>query len=363
MSTLLTVIGTRPQYLKFAAIAAHDPLPFNNVLLDTGQHYDTALSEQFIREYALPRPAATLDAGGMDGSKRLASLLTQLDPLMRKYRPDAVLCFGDTDSTLAAALAATRLSLPLIHVEAGERSRDMHGSRIHPASAPEEGNRVTVDHLSSLLLCATEEAVDNLDAELAGGDAVFTGDIMFDLYLRAITDLPALQSLRQKYALPSGEYALSTVHRAINTDNPARLTSLIDTLTDLPLPVFLPLHPRTEVRLKEAGISSSQGSLHLLPPLAHHELLALLRGARHVLTDSGGLTREACFSGVPSICLDDATAWHQLCESGWCTITGSDPQRIREALELPLPTESAVTLFGDGMAAVRTIEEIRTALP
>ena len=359
MPTILTVIGTRPQYLKYAAIAAHAPLPYHDVLIDTGQHYDAALSTQFMREYSIPAPEVTLAAEERYGLPRLASLLTQLGPLCRKYRPDGILCFGDTDSTLAAALTAVRHGIPLFHVEAGERSRDMNGTRLHPAATPEESNRVTVDHLSSLLLCTTEEAVDNLDAELTGGDAVRTGDIMYDLFLRAHDHLPSRRDLQHRLGITSGTYALCTVHRAINTDDPRRLQSLLDTLSDFPLPVYLPLHPRTEARMKEAGIAPRESALHFLPPLPHRDVLGLMQGAHKVLTDSGGLTREAYFSGIPSICLDDATAWHALCESGWCSLTGCDPQRIHEAMSREPDREADPSAFGDGMAAGRVIEELR----
>jgi UDP-N-acetylglucosamine 2-epimerase len=359
MHTVLTVIGTRPQYLKYAAMAAHAPLPFRNVLVDTGQHYDAALSTRFLQEYAIPAPDVTLETGDADGIPRLAAMMTQLEPVIAAQRPDGLLCFGDTDSTLAAALTAVRMQLPVFHVEAGERSRDMHGTRIPAASAPEEATRVTVDHLSELLLCATPDAVDNLDGELVGGDAVHTGDIMYDLFLRAHDSLPTAGDLRRRYDIPAKEYALCTIHRAVNTDDGARLRALLDTLADFPIPVYLPLHPRTAARMRDAGIVPREGALHLLPPLTHRDLLGLLQGARRVLTDSGGLTREAYFSGVPSICLDDATAWHQLCRSGWCTITGADPQRIHDALRGDPGTQTDPSLFGDGMAAPRILEELR----
>lgn len=362
MHTLLTVIGTRPQYLKYAAIAAHAPLPFHNILVDTGQHYDAALSTQFLREYAIPAPDVTLDAGGSEGLPRLAGMLLQLEPLVRKHRPEGLLCFGDTDSTLAAALVAVRCGVPVFHVEAGERSRDMHGTRIPASSAPEEATRVTVDHLSELLFCATPDAVDNLDGELVGGDAVHTGDIMYDLFLRAHDRLATAKELRIRYDITETEYAICTVHRARNTDDSARLRALLDTLADFPYPVYLPLHPRTEARMRDAGIVPQGSALHILPPLPHHDLLGLLQGARRVLTDSGGITREAYFSGIPSLCLDDATAWHMLCRNGWCTITGADPQRIHDALRNEPDTPAETALFGDGMAAARIIEELREYL-
>ncbi|MBN1449095.1 MAG: UDP-N-acetylglucosamine 2-epimerase [Bacteroidetes bacterium] len=362
MRSVFTVIGTRPQYLKYAALTAHGPLPWREVLVDTGQHYDAALSLVFREEYAIPAPAHTLRVGTETGLPRLATLLSQLDPLIVEHRPNAVLCFGDTDSTLAAGLAAARHGVPLLHVEAGERSRDRNGKRVPPAASPEETNRVTVDHLSSLLLCATKEAVTNLADEQVQGSVRQSGDIMLDLFLAARDHLPARVNLQKDIPIPRGAYALSTIHRAVNTDNVQRLRRLLDTLNTLDIPVLLPLHPRTETRMRDAGIVLPSGTLHVLPPLPHHTTLALLRDAQVVLTDSGGLTREAYFSGIPSICLDDTTAWYALCRAGWCHITGADPARIRAAVTSPPPARSAEALFGDGHAMTNILEAVGSFL-
>lgn len=371
MTRILTVIGTRPQYIKYAAIAAAGPLPWEEILVDTGQHYDAALARAFFKEYALPRPRHTLDSGDSTGLPRLGSLLQQLDPLCAEHTPDALLCFGDTDSTLAAALAGARHGIPVLHVEAGERSRDREGMRIHPSSSPEEANRITTDHLSSLLLCSTAGAAENLAGEQAQGDVRLCGDIMYDLFLQRRDRLPSpaevLRGIAETTsdlteALQSkahdGAYALCTVHRAVNTDDVDRLRVLVETLNDLDLPVLLPLHPRTEARMRDAGIRPTDGALRLLPPLGHRETLALLRGAEVAITDSGGLTREAFWSGVPSICVDDATAWHELGRIGWCTLTGANPDRIRAALVQSPPDIHPDDLFGDGNAAPHIITAI-----
>ncbi len=361
MARILTVIGTRPQYIKYAAIAAAGSLPWEEILVDTGQHYDSALSRVFLEEYALPRPRHTLEAGDLNGLPRLASLLRQLDPLVAEHTPDALLCFGDTDSTLAAAIAAVQHGVPVLHVEAGERSRDRDGRRIHPSTAPEEANRITTDHLSSLLLCSTAGAAENLAGEQVQGDVRLCGDILFDLFLQVRDRLPApAQVLRGKAddIDPAAPYALCTVHRAVNTDDTDRLRLLIQTLDSLDIPVLLPLHPRTQARMREADIHPTDGALLLLPPLGHRDTLSLLRDARVAITDSGGLTREAFWSGVPSICLDDATAWHELCGIGWCTLTGVNPRLIHAALAESAPAIHPDGLFGDGNAASRVITAI-----
>lgn len=368
MARILTVIGTRPQYIKYAAIATAGSLPWEEILVDTGQHYDSALSRTFLEEYALPRPRHTLESGGLTTATRLGALLQQLDPICTEHAPDALLCFGDTDSTLAASLAGAQHGIPVMHVEAGERSRDRNGQRVHPAAVPEEANRITTDHLSSLLLCSTAGATRQLAREQVQGEVRLCGDIMYDLFLQIRDRLPAPADVLRGISgdtdvtVPAEPYALCTVHRAVNTDDPDRLRLLLETLNDLDLPVLLPLHPRTEARMRDARMHVAGGSLRLLPPLGHRETLTLLRGSTVAITDSGGLTREAFWSGVPSICLDDATAWHELCGLGWCTLTGADPARIRSALALSPPDTHPDGLFGDGKAAAHIIAAISDLL-
>jgi len=358
MPTLLTVIGTRPQFIKYAALAGSGPRPYDEIVVDTGQHFDVHLSAIFLREYQLSHPHITFPPMEAVGIPRLASLLSQLDAVCEQHRPDALLCLGDTDSTLAAGLTAVKNNVPLIHIEAGERSRDRDGTRIPPASAAEESNRVTVDHLSSLLLCATERATENLRQEASTGHVTFTGDIMYDLFLRASQALPPAGDCPTLPDIPDGDYGVCTVHRAINTDDTNRLRALLDTLNSLDFPVFLPMHPRTRLRMEEANIEIPDGSLRFLPPLGHRDILVLLRGATWVFTDSGGLTREAYFSGVPSLCLDDSTAWYDLTAAGWCTITGADSTRIREALHRRPAVQPDYSQFGTGDAAQRSVEAI-----
>lgn len=349
--TLLTVIGTRPQYIKYAAMAGRLTGDLREIVVDTGQHYDAALSAQFKAEFSIGAGFRTLDTAGAEGTERFATMLAQLDAVIGDVKPDGVLCFGDTDSTLAAGMAAARRSLPLCHVEAGERSRHADGSRIPGWTVPEESNRIIVDHLSSLLLCVTEDASENCAGEACQGRRVITGDIMYDLYLRDCTALPGAREVLHRLEIDDGPYYLCTVHRPVNTDDGARLASLLATLNDLPHPVLFPIHPRTALRMREHGISLPEGSLRIVPPLAHGETLALAAGAIRVLTDSGGLTREAYFCGVPSVCLDDVTAWHMLVRSGWCALTGADAAAIRTAVGAPARPEHDPSLFGDGHAA------------
>ncbi|MFZ1729548.1 MAG: UDP-N-acetylglucosamine 2-epimerase [Bacteroidota bacterium] len=358
MRRLLTVIGTRPQYIKYAAMAGRLSTDFHEIVVDTAQHYDEALSSKFKQEFLIGADFRTLDTTGLEGSARFAAMLSQLDTVIGDLNPDGLLCFGDTDSTLAAGMAAAIRGVPLIHVEAGERSRHADGSRMAGWTVPEESNRVIVDHLSSLLLCTTADAVENCQLESCPGDTVITGDIMYDLFLAGKDNLPDTDAVLHKLGMQSQPYYFCTVHRPVNTDDAKRLGDLLATLGTLPYPVLLPMHPRTEKRIREFGLDINPGSVHALPPLSHAETLALASGAERVLTDSGGLTREAFFCGVPSLCLDDVTAWHALCRSGWCTLTGADDSAIRSALHSPTPSGYDASMFGDGHAA----EKIAVAL-
>lgn len=358
MPRLLTVIGTRPQYIKYAAMAGRLGRTFDETVVDTGQHYDTSLSGRFKTEFFEGRGFRTLTLDTREGGARFAAMLGQLDDVMADVRPDLVLCFGDTDSTLAAGMAAARRGLPLCHVEAGERSRRADGSRIAARGVPEESNRIIVDHLSTLLCCTTADAADNCASEGCQGNADVTGDLMYDLFLRSLDDLPDVTPLLKSAGCETAPFYLASVHRPVNTDDANRLAALLACLDGLPHPVLLPLHPRTAARIDAYGLAAPSGSLRLIDPLSHGETLALARRSERVLTDSGGLTREAYFCAVPSLCLDDATAWHALCRSGWCALTGAEPSVIREALSLPVPSRHDPTLFGDGNAAGRILRTL-----
>lgn len=358
MPRLLTVIGTRPQYIKYAAMAGRLQRVFDETVVDTGQHYDPSLSGQFKAEFFAGRSFRTLSPGRDAGIDRLGAMLAQLDAVMADERPDLVLCFGDTDSTLATGLAAARRGLPLCHVEAGERSVRADGTRIPAHSVPEEANRLVVDHLASLLCCTTAAAAGNCASEGCTGRAAVTGDIMYDLFLRSLPGLPDADALLRRHGCACEPFYLATVHRPVNTDDPDRLATLLSCFADLPHPVLLPLHPRTARRIADFGIAAPSGALRFIEPLPHGETIALARRSERVLTDSGGLTREAYFCGIPSLCLDDATAWHQLCRDGWCVLTGAEPAAIRAALAHPAPSRHDPTLFGDGNAAGKIIRTL-----
>ncbi len=274
-------------------------------------------------------------------------MLSELAPLLASEAPDVVLVYGDTNSTLAGALAAAQAGVPVAHVEAGMRSYDRR--------MPEELNRVLTDHASSLLLCSAPAAVETLRAEQVVGEVVLVGDVMVDVFEllapRADTSLLAQLGVR------TGEYLLATAHRAGNVDDPARLRALVDVLTGMPLPVVLPLHPRTRARLEAAGLLGALDGVVVAPPLGYLEFAGLLLGCRAVLTDSGGVQKEAYLAGKPCLTLRDTTEWRETVEAGWNVLVDLDRSAALDALSRPVPSRRP-PLYGDGRAGERVVDAL-----
>lgn len=360
MPKALTVIGTRPQFIKYAALSAGLKRIFSEVLVDTGQHYDRNLSTGLFEQLGIEPPRHSLAVAGEGGLPQIADMLAKLHVLLERERPDVLVCLGDTNSTLAAALAAVKHGVPVAHVEAGERNFTADGTRVAPWTIPEEANRVMVDGVSSLLLCASRRAAENLGAEQVRGQVAHTGDISYDLYLRTVPQALEKAALLGELGLRAGEYCFCTVHRALNTEDGGRLAGIVDALTRLPLPVVLPLHPRTRAALHAYGLYErleASGRVRLLEPVGYLESVLLSHQAGLVVTDSGGVVREAYFAGVPSVCLDDTTEWIDLVHTGWSALAGADTQAILNAAGAGRPAERP-PLFGDGHAVERTLEEL-----
>jgi UDP-GlcNAc3NAcA epimerase len=276
-----------------------------------------------------------------------------------------MICFGDTNSTLASAIAAVKMDVPFVHIEAGERNFDSKENIVHPASIPEETNRIAADVLSSLLLCSTKRAVKNLNTERIKGRIIFTGDIMYDLYLKSIKGVIKGSKILERLKLKPKSYYFCTVHRAINTDSKARMTGLYDALKKLAMPVVLPVHPRTKKALEKYNLYSkflNLKNLRLLEPVGYKDSLMLNYNSAFVLTDSGGVVREAYFSGVPSIMLDDTSEWQDLYESGWSVIAGADSDKIITTVKKLKAPESRSSFFGNGDAVNKTISAIKNWL-
>ena len=349
---IATIIGNRPQFVKAAAVSRRLRERHDELIVHTGQHYDDELSKVFFEELGVPAPDRELGAGSGTNTAQTARILAALEPVLSELRPDLALVYGDTNSTLAGALAAAQGGIAVGHVEAGMRSFDR--------SMPEELNRVVADHASDLLLCSTETAVANLRREGARGEAHLVGDVMADVSL-AFQEVAAERStIVADSGLEPGAYAVLTAHRAGNVDVPERLTQLVELIEALPMAVAIPLHPRTRARLESAGLLGrleQAAHVRLMAPLGYLDFLELARHASALLTDSGGVQKEAYLLGVPCVTLRDTTEWVETVEAGWNTLVGLDAQAALAALGREPPAERP-ELYGGGHAAERVLEVI-----
>lgn len=362
MTPIVHVVGARPQFVKVAAVLAETPPGHQPVLIHTGQHYDPGLSRIFFDELGMRTPDHHLGVGSGPHGAQTGRMLAAIEAVLTTLERGVMVVYGDTNSTIAAALAASKLHWPVAHVEAGLRSFDRR--------MPEEINRIATDAISDRLLCPTRGAVAQLTREGMGERAEFTGDVMLDVALdfasRAQTESAigrflqgldatrpaALAGLSVADARPGG-YCLATVHRAANTDDPARLAAIFGALGQLKRPVILPLHPRTRAALTRHGITPP-AAVHCVAPAGYLDFAALLSGAARVLTDSGGVQKEALFARTPCITLRDTTEWTETLSGGWNVLVDADPAAIVSAAQRPDPAEPApVDAYGDGRAAAR----------
>jgi len=348
---ILTVIGNRPQFVKAAAVSRRLRETHEEVLVHTGQHYDDALSRVFFDELGVPPPDLQLAAGGGTNAEQTARILARLAAVVPERAPDLVLVYGDTNSTLAGALAAAQSGVAVAHVEAGMRSFDR--------SMPEELNRVLTDHASELLLCPTETAMTNLAREAVAGSAHLVGDVMADVSLAFRPIAAERSTVLADHGLEPGGYVLATAHRAGNVDAPDRLERLVALLEAVPQTCVLALHPRTAARLEAAGLGervAAAPALVVLPPQGYLDFLALTAGAHAVLTDSGGVQKEAYLLGVPCVTLRETTEWVETVEAGWNVLVGLDRDAALGALQRPRPPSQRPELYGGGRAAERVCD-------
>ncbi|WP_027005033.1 non-hydrolyzing UDP-N-acetylglucosamine 2-epimerase [Conexibacter woesei] len=349
---IVTVIGNRPQFVKAAAVSrllreAHD-----EVIVHTGQHHDDELSAIFFEELQVPRPEHQLHIAGGTNTEQTARMLAAIGPLLADEEPDVVLVYGDTNSTVAGGLAAAQAQIPVVHVEAGMRSFDRR--------MPEELNRVLTDHLSDLLLVPSETALRNLEREAVAGEVVLVGDVMVDVSMMFQPRAKAETRPLRDAGVEPGAFVLCTAHRAGNVDDPDRLRRLVDIILAVDEPLVLPLHPRTGARLDAAGWLDELAEaehVRLAPPLGYMAFTALLTNARRVLTDSGGVQKEAYFAGVPCVTLRDTTEWVETIETGWNVLVDLDREAALTALQTAPPAERP-QLYGDGHAGERVVAAI-----
>jgi UDP-N-acetylglucosamine 2-epimerase len=355
---IATIVGNRPQFVKAAAVTRQLRRAHEELLVHTGQHYDEDLSRIFFEELAVPSPDRELGVGSGSAPEQTARILARLEPVLGEWRPDLALVYGDTTSTLAGALGAAQLGIPVAHVEAGMRSGDW--------AMPEELNRVLTDHASDLLFCSTEAAVANLRRECAHGRIELVGDVMADVSLAFAAVAEERSHALEQHGLEAGRYLLVTAHRAGNVDDPDRLLRLVELLEALPEPVVFPLHPRTRARLVAAGLLERLDrarALHVTPPLGYLDFLVLARHARAILTDSGGVQKEAYLLGTPCVTLRDTTEWVETVELGWNVLVGLDRDAALAALEREPPAGDPPELYGGGHAAERICDVLAAYTP
>ncbi|HVM08455.1 MAG TPA: UDP-N-acetylglucosamine 2-epimerase (non-hydrolyzing) [Acidimicrobiales bacterium] len=342
---IVTVVGARPQLVKAAALAAaaREEARVEDVVIHTGQHFDASMSDVFFAELDITPPRHHLGISGGGHGEMTGRMMTALEPVIEAERPNIVVVYGDTNSTVAAALVAAKLHVPVCHVEAGLRSFNRR--------MPEEINRVVTDHVSSLLFCPTTVAVDNLAREGVTRGVHHVGDVMYDVALRAAERARGTRTIVGDLGLRDGEYAVATVHRAENTESEEALRQVVDYLRReaSTRPVVLPLHPRTKAAAERWGLSF--GPVTVIPPVGFLDMTRLLMGAALALTDSGGVQKEAYFHGVPCVTMRGETEWVETIQCGWNRLWTDEAYAPRRP----------ITDYGDGHAAARILEILQRA--
>jgi UDP-N-acetylglucosamine 2-epimerase (non-hydrolysing) len=350
---VLSVVGARPQFVKAFPVSRALRARGEEVLVHTGQHYDTELSDVFFTELGIPDPDYHLGVGSGSHAVQTARVMKRLDPIVAAEAPDALLVYGDTNSTVAAAMVGAKRDTAVVHVEAGLRSYDRE--------MPEEVNRVVTDHVADLLLSPTERGATNLDAEGLAERTVVTGDVMYDALLWARDRAGDATTVLADHDLTPGEYVLATVHRAKNTDDPHRLAAILDGLAAVPGTVVLPVHPRTEAALREYGLwDRARTELQVIDPVGYLPFVRLLDGARRVATDSGGVQKEAFFLDTPCVTLREETEWVETVDAGWNDLVGCDTEAITTALTRDWPLGEKPQPYGDGDAAAVVADAIES---
>ena len=345
---VLSVVGARPQFVKAAAVSRRLRDDHDELLVHTGQHYDPELSEVFFEELALPRPAFHLGVGSASHAAQTADMMVELERIIDAEAPDVVLVYGDTNSTLAAALVAAKSSVTLAHVEAGLRSDDW--------SMPEEVNRRLTDHCSDVLFAPGEHAKETLAREGITENVFVPGDVMYDT-LERIRD--RLDDTGRSGIDRPDEYVLATVHRAKNTDDSERLAAIVDAFSAVPAPVVFPAHPRTVTALQEYGLwERATDAARVIDPVDYGAFITLLEGATCVATDSGGVQKEAFYLDTPCVTLRETTEWVETVDAGWNTLVGAETGRIVDAVRAAADPPAKPDLYGNGNAAARVVTQL-----
>lgn len=346
---IVSIIGARPQFIKAAIVSRQfrgNP-EIHEILIHTGQHYDENMSEVFFRELDIPRPDFNLGVGSGTHAYQTGMMMIKIEEVLLREKPDYTLVYGDTNSTIAGSLSSVKLHIPVAHVEAGLRSFNR--------SMPEEINRIVTDHISNLLFAPTTTAIKNLEKEGLADIACFTGDVMYDsvlYYTNVIRNNPEKYNTNRLPDL----YLLATIHRAENTDNPENILNILEAFSNTDYPVIFPVHPRT--RKVISSITDLPENVHLIEPVGYLEMLKLTMNAHKVITDSGGLQKEAYFLGKQCITIRSETEWIETMHDDWNIITGTQPGKILMAIHSNIPVAPHKPGFGNGKAAVLILEKL-----
>lgn len=346
---IITVIGARPQFIKASSVSQYLRLYHKEILIHTGQHYDLNMSDIFFDELEIPKPDYNLSIGSGNHGFQTGNMLIKLEEIYLKEKPDMVVVYGDTNSTLAGALCASKLLIPIVHIEAGVRSFNV--------KMPEEQNRILTDHISKILFTPTDTAKNNLLAEGILDNIYNVGDVMFDSIIK-YKELAKKQScIIEKLNYSNKGYILATIHRAENTNSINRLSNIIEALNESDEDIILPLHPRTKKYIENYGIIIGD-NIKVIEPIGYLDMIQLEANSRKIITDSGGMQKEAYFMKKICITIRDETEWVETVESGWNIIVGANKYKILEAITNTISGKKYTQLFGDGKAALKIIDII-----
>lgn len=349
---IVTVVGARPQFIKAAPVSdVMRKMGQNEILVHTGQHYDFNMSGKFFEELDIPKPLINLEVGSGTHGKQTGQMLIEIEQVLLDTQPDLVIVYGDTNSTLAGALAAVKLNIPVAHIESGLRSFNK--------TMPEEHNRIMTDHISSMLFCPTDQAVKQLANEGITSNVYCVGDTMYDATIKFSSIAKEKSQFLETHQLKPKEYVLATVHRPYNVDDPETLLNILSAFSNIDYKIVFPVHPRTRSKMSEILDMPKSGNMLLIDPLGYMDMLVAEQNAQFILTDSGGIQKEAYFLEVPCITLRIETEWIETVESGWNYLLGRDFHKIPQIIKTwTPPPKPSNTVFGDGFASESIVQKI-----